>query len=164
MNVKIVPAQDRDLPVVQNLARFYIYDMSEFMGWPCPESGLFGGCDEFFDDWTNGQNAPFILRVGDELAGFAGVKRTEDEQGPEYCIQEFFVLRKFRRQGVGRAAAIGLFDKHRGRWQVQQLAQNRMALVFWRAVIESYTDGAFAETHEQHPEWGEMNTIRFCNA
>ena len=106
MQYELTPASLQDLPVAQNLAAFYIYDMSEFLGWPCPESGLFGGCDEFFEDWQAEKNHPYLVRCGGELAGFAGVKATEDG----HCVQEFFILRKFRRHGVGRQVAVGLFD------------------------------------------------------
>ena len=164
MDIEIKPASDEDFPVVENLARFYVYDMSELMGWPCPENGLFGGCDEFFDDWQDGKNAPFVVRIQGELAGFAGVKRTGGGKQDEHCVQEFFVLRKFRRQGVGRTVAATLFDKYPGAWTVQQLARNTPAAEFWPAVVRDYTGGNCSERSERHPQWGEMNTISFYSA
>jgi len=133
--------------------------MSEFLGWACPATGLFGGCDEFFEDWKAGTNHPYLIKAGSELAGFAGVKAYEEG----HCIQEFFVLRKFRRQGVGRRIAIELFEKFPGDWRVQQLAKNTPAIGFWRAVVRDYTGDEWAE-HVESGEWGPMNTIRFCNA
>ena len=46
MKIEILRTTEEDYKVVQNLIRFYIYDMSEYMGWECPETGLFGGCDD----------------------------------------------------------------------------------------------------------------------
>lgn len=163
MNIEVIPANYEYLTVVQNLARFYVYDLTEFMGWPCPESGLFGGCDEFLEDWRNDRNFPYVLRVEGELAGFAGVKRNEGVHG-ECFVQEFFILRKFRRKSVGRSIATWLFDKFPGRWRVQQLLQNSPAIDFWRAVIRDYTKGHYDENTERDPRWGEVNVIRFCNA
>ncbi|HEY3340708.1 MAG TPA: GNAT family N-acetyltransferase, partial [Anaerolineae bacterium] len=60
--VELVEASDQYFPVVQALSAYYIYDMSEYLGWRCPESGHFGGCDEFFADWQAGRNHPYILR------------------------------------------------------------------------------------------------------
>jgi predicted acetyltransferase len=149
----------QDLPIVQNLSRLYIYDMSEFLGWACPDTGLFGGCDEFFADWQAGANHPHLIMRGNELAGFAGAKA----EGEGHCIQEFFVLRKFRRKGVGRQMAGALFDSYPGAWTVKQLARNAPAIAFWKAVIHDYTSGQFSENDEQSP-WGAMHAIRFSNA
>jgi len=160
--IELIPAGKGDLPIVQNMSRFYIYDLSEFMGWPCPESGLFGGCDEFLEDWRNGRNSPYVIRVDGELAGFAGVKRDERN---ECLVQEFFILRKFRRKGVGRRVATQLFDEFQGMWRVQQLVQNSPAIGFWREVIRDYTKGHFDERTELEPRWGvDVNVIRFSNA
>ncbi len=159
MECELQLASIQDLPVAQNLARFYIYDMSEFLGWACPPTGLFGGCDEFFEDWKTGKNHPYLIRAGNELVGFAGVKACENG----HCIQEFFILRKFRRQGIGRRIAVALFEAFLGDWTIQQLAKNAPAVGFWRAVVRDYTEGEFTE-HVEPSEWGPMNTIRFCNA
>jgi len=161
--IEIVPAGDEDLPTVQNLARLYVYDMSEFMGWPCPEGGSFGGCDEFLADWRDGRNSPYVIRVDGELAGFAGVKRDEGVSS-ECLVQEFFILRKFRRKGVGRSVATRLFDKSPGKWKVQQLVQNSPAIAFWREVVRDYTEGHYDENTERDPRWGDVNVIRFSNA
>jgi len=163
VNIEIVPAGEADLPTVRNLARFYIYDMSEFMGWPCPESGSFEGCDEFFGDWEDGKNSPYVIRVDGELAGFAGIKRDEGVRGG-YLVQEFFILRKYRRRGVGRDVATRLFDRFPGMWKVQQIVQNSPAVAFWREVIRGYTKGHFDESTERDPRWGDVNVIRFSNA
>jgi len=161
MPTELQPASEEDRPVVQNLARFYVYDMSELTGWPCPETGLFGGCDRFFEDWRDGNNEPFLIRVDGELAGFAGVKKMTDGDEAWYRIQEFFVLRKFRRRGVGTAVAGELFRMHSGKWQIRVLEQNAPAAAFWRAVVNEFAKGAFTETVETHPAWGAMHAIRF---
>lgn len=160
--IQVLPGTDADLPVVENLARFYVYDFTEFTGWQCPESGLFGGCDDLFDDWRAGTNKPFVIRVGGELAGFAGVKDLDGPDGIEHDVQQFFILRKFRRRGVGRHVAIHLFETHPGRWRIRQLAANTPALAFWRTIIGDYAANHFTETRTPSP-WGEENTIRFDN-
>jgi predicted acetyltransferase len=128
--------------VVQNLARFYVYDMSEHCGFSCPESGLFGCRDDSF--WTCERNRFFLVRAGREIAGFAVVEspaRTADHD-----MAEFFVLRKFRRRGVGTEVARRLFGMLPGKWSVMQLPENKPAIAFWRRVIADYTSGAFRES------------------
>ena len=160
---ELVPATDTDLAVVTNLSRLYIYDMSSHMGWACPESGLFGGCDEFFADWRAGNTRPHLIRVAGELAGFAAVKPMNKTDVSYSYMQEFFVLGKFRRKGVGRRVAQELFARHPGHWQIEQLLANTPAVLFWRRVIADHTCGHYAERIRQSP-WGPMNVIEFASA
>lgn len=46
MEFILVEVEDSDYELIQNLIRFYIYDMSEFTGWSCPSNGLYGGVDD----------------------------------------------------------------------------------------------------------------------
>ncbi len=160
MRLELLPATDSDYEVVRNLVPLYVHDISEWTGWDCPESGQFGGCDDlplYWDKppsdpryrWPGGwRGFPFVLRVDDRLAGFALVRRLEDGASPVFEIAEFFVLRKYRRHGIGREAAHGLFDLLQGSWEVRELLDNRPAQEFWRKVISEYTHGSFAETVE----------------
>lgn len=63
-------------------------------------------------------------------AGFALVRA----ESP-FDMSEFFVMRKYRRQGVGRAAAVELFRRFSGPWQVRQQRTNPGATEFWRTAI-----------------------------
>ena len=161
MNIEIKPTTEDDYPVVQNLIRFYVYDMSEAMGWDCPESGLFGGCDdqphywgrtpEPAYRWPGGwRGYGFLVRIDGRLAGFSLVKQIS-EAPPTYDMGEFFVLRKFRRQGVGRYVASAMFDRFIGDWEVRELPKNHTAIVFWRKVISGYTNGNYEETQAHFP-------------
>ena len=46
MEFSLVEVDEQDYVLVQNMIRFYIYDMSEFTGWGCPSNGLYGGVDD----------------------------------------------------------------------------------------------------------------------
>ena len=54
MRIEIPEATEADFPVVQNLVRFYVYDMASVAGWRCPEDGLYGGCDDLPEYWWPG--------------------------------------------------------------------------------------------------------------
>jgi predicted acetyltransferase len=60
-------------------------------------------------------------------------------------MSEFFVVRGYRGQGVGRTAAKALFSKFCGIWHVAQQPQNLPAQIFWRRVIGDYTGKKFTE-------------------
>ena len=159
LDIQVLPATDADYPVIQNLSGYYVYDFTEYFDLPCPESGRFGGCDELFAEWQAGKNYPFVLRVGGELAGFAAVAL--DIAAREFYIQEFFILRKFRRHGVGKAVAFQLFDQFPGRWRVEVLLENIPARHFWPAAIQQYLGAAPLQVDEHDSPWGRMQILRF---
>ena len=160
--IQLLPAREADYPVVQRLSGYYIYDFSEFTGWPCPESGQFAGCDALFAEWQAGKNNPFIIRVGGELAGFAAVGL--DVATREFYIQEFFILRKYRRRGVGKSVAFQLFDQFAGLWRVELLLENSPARRFWQPVITQYVAGNPVHMEEHDSPWGRMQLLRFTRA
>jgi len=65
-------------------------------------------------------------------------------------ISEFFVLRKYRRRGVGRRAAVKVLEAFPGRWEVAEMEWNVEAQAFWRSVIGDYTRGTFDEFRARH--------------
>jgi len=78
-------------------------------------------------------------------------------------MTEFFVLRRFRRHGVGRGAAFAAFDRFEGPWEVRQRLENADATAFWRRTIREYTRGNYEETRWHRPEWSEI-VQRFSTA
>ena len=147
MNVELIEAGRELKPVVLNLGLYYLYDHSEALGFRCPEDGLFR-TDVFEKYWAEADRRAFLVRVDGELAGFALVGPDGTQPRSQYDVGEFFILRKFRRRGVGRRAAFELFDRLPGRWEVRVLVDNAAALAFWRAVLDRYTGGAFTELPE----------------
>ena len=194
MNIQILPASVEDFPVVQNLVRFYVYDMSETMGWPCPEDGLYGGCDDLpeywwpgstpadletisqklaitipfnkhFQRWPAGHRGhPFIIRIDGELAGFAMIKQLPEGKPVDCDMGEFFLVRKFRRQGIGTQIAYDLFDRFPGIWEVRQMVAYRPAQTFWRLVIAGYTNNQYQESSQHDKTYGiDMIVQRFTS-
>ena len=52
-------------------------------------------------------------------------------------------MRKYRRQGVGKFAAVETFNNHQGNWQVGVLSCNTPSLKFWKKVISEYSNGKY---------------------
>lgn len=162
MNVQLHKAEPSDMQVVQNLVGYYIYDLSEYMGWPCTPEGHFVGCAPWLTFWSQEGKHAFMLRSDTEIAGFALVDGSQKNQEMDYLMAEFFVLRKFRRKGVGETIANQLFALFPGNWVVSQLVKNTPAVAFWRKVIGCYTNGVFVEKTDS-TQWGEINVILFNN-
>jgi predicted acetyltransferase len=95
------------------------------------------------------------VRVDAEPAGFALVHRRSRITGDADTsdVAESFVMRPHRRKGVGSQAAVDLFDRFRGRWEVRQIHANVAATHFWRAVIARYTGGRYTEVTYDDERW-----------
>ena len=96
--------------------------------------------------WTEAKRHPYLVRVAGKLAGFALVKTEKHDDGTPYTyMAEFFIMKKYRGQGIGEAVAYWLFDHYPGDWEVSEIAQNVPAQAFWRKIIGRYTGGQFEE-------------------
>jgi predicted acetyltransferase len=164
---EVVPASEADYPLVQNLARFYIYDMAEHAGWNFPPDGLFVAGDQFANyfglpgarAWPAGwRGFPFLLRIDGHPAGFALVKCIS-QQPTTFDMGEFFIGRQHRRLGLGRRAATALFDRFEGDWEVREMPSNLAAQAFWRRIIADHTGGAFTESRETFPAYGDREFV-----
>jgi predicted acetyltransferase len=149
MKIDVTSAAD-GLPVIRNLFSLYAHDMSPFASLDVDETGTFAipaSLATYWDGPDASRRYPFLVRADGKLAGFALVRQVAGEP-LTYDMGEFFVLRRYRRCGVGRVVASRLFDRFAGRWEVRQLPSNVVAQKFWREIIADYTKGAFAETQE----------------
>ena len=154
MQIALLPAAASDRAALANLIQLYLYDFSEITGADVDERGCFAYplLDSY---WTEAERYPFLIRVDGNLAGFALVNRYSRLLNPfdGHAVAEFFVMRKYRRVGIGRAAAIQLFDRFPGRWEVASIATNVPAQAFWRSTIDMYTGGRYHEVWLQDASW-----------
>lgn len=136
MKIEILPAQVEDKPVVGHLLQLCVHDYSEFNGREVNDHGLF---DYPYLDyyWTEAGRFPFLVRVEGKLAGFVLVRQMEGDESL-WQMAEFFILRKYRRQGIGRSVALQVFDCFEGRWEVIPEDGNLPAQRFWQRVKEAY--------------------------
>ena len=129
MAVEIEPVSYGDEDVLRRLIEFYIYDYSEYMGWDVDGDGVFGY--RYLESyWTNADRHPFFIRVDGRLAGFALVR-----SGQPHDMAEFFIMRRYRRAGVGTEAARLVLSRFPGSWEVRELEANVAGANFWRSAI-----------------------------
>ena len=127
--VEVIEAGIEDKPIVGQLLELYLHDFSVFTDADVDAGGRFG-YDYLDAYWSEPERVPFLLRVDGRWAGFALVRT-----GVPHDLAEFFVMRKYRRRGVGIAAARELFARLPGEWQVRQMRANVDASAFWRRAI-----------------------------
>jgi len=168
MNIKVIPASKEAMPVIQNMARFYAYDLSKSCGfyelfdWSFPENGLYEALD-VSKYWNEPNRYPFLIRVDDELAGFVLINKVGSMPSIDWNMGEFFIVGKFQGKGIGKQVAIELFDQFSGQWEVMQMPPNIPAIKFWRKIIADYSNNQFIETTiiTNDPEPHTSNIFRF---
>jgi len=53
-------------------------------------------------------------------------------------MAEFFVLRRYRRLGVGLKAAHLVWSRLPGKWEIRVITQNQNAVRFWERAVEEF--------------------------
>jgi predicted acetyltransferase len=144
MNVTVEVAPVEQKSVLRNLLQLYIHDFSEFAGFDLDDHGFFrySYLDYY---WMEDGRFPFLVQVDGKLAGFVFIRGEDLASSPRYSVAEFFILRKYRRHGIGERAAREVFGRFPGRWSLTVDLRNEAGLPFWRKVLGRITAGQFTE-------------------
>jgi predicted acetyltransferase len=151
--IEVVAATPDARPVVERLTQFYEYDVSDFEEEDLDPDGVYRIMD--LDAlWRPGRHV-FLVWVEGRLAGFAFVARHQAYigEGDTWLMDEFFILRRYRRLGVGEHVARALFDRFGACWEVATTHRNTVAQTFWRHVIDRYTNGTYREVAAGCEHW-----------
>ena len=149
--LQVRPATLEDRLPIARMLELYQHDLSDVWDQDLDGHGEYGySLDRY---WRNPACKPFVFEVAGKHAGFALVDDSVSLPGNQLWMAQFFVLKKYRRRGIGRAAACQVFDQARGRWEVGQMPLNLPAQTFWRRVIAAYTGGNFVEHALNDERW-----------
>jgi predicted acetyltransferase len=133
------------------MLELYQYELSDIWDQELDCHGEFG-----YDISKHQQAQRFfahVLLVNQHYAGFALVAPAMVTQKDGFWMEQFFVLKKYRRGGNGLALARHVFQSHPGAWEVGQMPGNTAAREFWRRVVASVTDGSYAEVEVTQGWW-----------
>ena len=144
--IALRPATKAERPALDNLMQLYIYDWSELRPLDVARRRPLRRLSAR-RVLGERRHHPLLLRVDGRLAGFALVSEGSRLTGAPgvFDMAEFFVMRRFRRKGVGLAAAAAAFDRFKGAWEIRQRDENAAATAFWRRAIDRYTGGNYRD-------------------
>lgn len=150
--LQIKKATLADYPTIQNMARFYVYDLSRECGfisedWACPADGLYESFD-FRHYFVDSDREAWLLKVGEELAGFVLLDKEGFYPDTRWNMGEFFIFAKFQGKGIARETAFQIWKMHAGLWKISVIPENRRALSFWRKTISEFTEENYQECTE----------------
>lgn len=151
-DIDISIASPSEKPLIEQMMQLYRYDMSEFDRSDLDHFGRFS-YDYLDSYWTDDSRMPLIIGISGQLAGFVLVNQHSYTGDDRYSIAEFFIMRKYRRKGIGRSFARSVFDQFGHLWEVRQTKENTAAQSFWRKVIDEYTGGNCKDFPDGKGEW-----------
>ena len=154
------PATLEDRLPLYRMLELYQHDLSDLWDQDLDAHGEYGyPLDRY---WQQDGAVPYVFSVDGRWAGAALVDRDVPLPGGEHWLAQFFVLKKYRRRGLGRRVACQVFDRHPGRWQVGQMPGNAVAQAFWRRVVGDYSGGRYDEHRLTEGAW--QGTLQcFCS-
>lgn len=160
MNVSVELVKKEEAYIIKNLYPLYLHDLAEIYGHFPNENGIFEESKDYrtLSDQYDIQNIwwqkpdalfPYLIRVDGRPAGFMMIASTPYcNKGIDYFVHEAFLLRPFRGKGVGEYAAIAIFERYKGKWELftnPSSETNQRGQQFWRKTIRNYTNNHFTE-------------------
>jgi predicted acetyltransferase len=138
--IEVIPAVPEQESVLANLFELYAHDFSEFHDLELGMDGRFG-YRRLPLYWSEPGRHPFLVRMDGKLAGLVLVKRGSEISGNEsvWDMAEFFVVRGYRRRGIGTDTAHEVWRRFPGLWEVRVMRSNRPARHFWERAIAVFT-------------------------
>ena len=130
--IELTPAAPEEGPILANLLELYAHDFSEFYAIDLDAHGKFG-YQHLRLYWREPGRHPFLVRVNGKLAGLVLLRKESGLSINEkvWDVAEFFVVRGYRRRGIGTEIAHQLWNQFPGRWEIRVMESNRSALQFW---------------------------------
>lgn len=145
MPIDLVPIGKEEKQVLYNLYQYYEHEFSPYTNMDIGLDGRFSINLEHY--WEDPRWNPFLICYDKKIAGFLIILFDNNDTDPDpiHVIYDFLILRKYRRKGIGKSAAVQAFNLYKAVWKVVQISENRPAQHFWRDVVNDYTAGQYTE-------------------
>jgi predicted acetyltransferase len=151
MHLDIQLARAEDFAALEQLLELYQYDLSDIWTQDLDVNARYGF------DLTRHRRAErsraYIARSGAQYVGLALVAPALVTRTEGTWMEQFFILKRYRRSGAGRALARHVLFSHPGLWEIGQMPGNAAATAFWRRVIGEVTGERFVERQVTEGWW-----------
>ena len=137
MNIELQRVTIAEKSILQNLVHLCMHDYSEFDHFEIGSDGMF--TYRWFEAYfQEKERHAYLISVNKNLAGFVMVRANPENKDWDYQIAEFFILRRYRRLGVGTLVAQQLLNKYTGLWEISYAANNQAASKLWNSIAKDY--------------------------
>ena len=124
--------------LIRNLYQFYAYESSDWEQEDVEVDGRFYIHEEhLIRYWQEPQWSANLILVDGFIAGFLLIERSEFAALNALELADLFILKRYRRKGIGRAIASQVLMSGESDWLVRFYDQDETAQAFWRAVLDN---------------------------
>ena len=153
VTLELVPTEREQMPLIRNLYQFYLYESSDWEQEDVEVDGRFYIHDEHLVRyWQEPGWSAQLLLVDGFIAGFLLIERSELPGVDALELADLFILKKYRRQGIGRALATQVLMSGEDNWLVRFYGQDEIAQAFWRSVLADLPRPVEALELDDEPE------------
>jgi predicted acetyltransferase len=151
LDIQLIHASLEQAPIIAQLYELYTYEMTDLADFDINDNGYFG-YDELPLYWKDPNRHPYLVLINKKLAGFVLIQKGSpvDIDPDIWDIAEFFIMRRFRKKGIGQFVAHQIWKKFTGRWQVRVWDNNKTAHAFWDAVIGNFAKRLVIPTRREY--------------
>ena len=134
--IALLPTTADQAPLIRNLYQFYSYESSDWEQEDVEVDGRFYIHDEHLHRyWQDDGWGAYLVLADGFIAGFVLVERSELPGIDALELADLFILKKYRRQGLGRAVAQQILGNHPHNWLLRCYRQDHLAMAFCSAVL-----------------------------
>ena len=123
--------------LIRNLYQFYSYESSDWEEEDVEADGRFYIHEEHLARyWQEPQWSANLVLMDGFIAGFLLIERSELPGMDALELADLFILKRYRRQGIGRLLATQVLMDGSTDWLVRFYRDDEAAQAFWHAVME----------------------------
>ncbi|NNA89185.1 GNAT family N-acetyltransferase [Pseudomonas gessardii] len=136
--VELIQTGPEQAELIRNLYQFYAYESSDWEQEDVELDGRFYIHEEHLARyWQDPQWSANLLLVDGYIAGFLLIERSELAGVNALELADLFILKRYRRKGIGRALATQVLSSGEADWLVRFYDQDEVSQAFWRSVLDN---------------------------
>ena len=136
--VELIQTGPEEAELIRNLYQYYAYESSDWEQEDVEADGRFYIHDEHLARyWQDPRWSANLLLVDGYIAGFLLIERSELPGINALELADLFILKRYRRKGIGRALATQVLTSGEADWLVRFYDQDEASQAFWRSVLDN---------------------------
>ncbi|BAN48410.1 GNAT family N-acetyltransferase [Metapseudomonas resinovorans] len=135
--VELVQTGPEQADLIRNLYQYYAYESSDWEDEDVEVDGRFYIHEEHLARyWQEPQWSAHLVLVDGFIAGFLLIERSELAGFDALELSDLFILKKYRRHGIGKTLVTQVLLGGDHDWLVRFYREDEVALAFWRSVLD----------------------------
>ncbi|MGE8362769.1 GNAT family N-acetyltransferase [Pseudomonas sp.] len=137
MTIELIQTGPEQAELIRNLYQFYAYESSDWEQEDVEADGRFYIHEPHFERyWQEPLWSANLVLVDGFIAGFLLIEQSELPGVDALELADLFLLKKYRRRGIGKTLALQVLTEGSTAWLVRFYDQDQAAQAFWEAVLE----------------------------